>query len=110
MLMPETRRDKDTKEVPKKLRNLEALFKGIDKDALRDLCCQFDRYALDYPDDEYEGLAIYHFFVTGVFERIYGKESEDWWDLLYPEEPRIDPLETKPGGKAKGTTNLKEDS
>ena len=86
--MTETRRDKDTKEVPKKLHNQEALFKGIDKDALRDLCCQFDRYAGDYPDDEYEGLAIYLFFVTGVFKRIYGKESEDWWDLMYGKEKK----------------------
>ena len=84
--------------------------KGINADALRGLCLEYDVYGGPSSQTHCRGLSFLHFFlekIVGVKIPIGGKERKTWEEqiagLKKAKKMVIEPLIDKPGGKEKGT-------
>ena len=53
--------------------------KGINADALRGLCLEYDLKYHDYPESRYEGLSLLTFFLETIV-KIYPNWDEDAWN------------------------------
>ena len=65
--------------------------KGINADALRGLCLEYDLNNHDYPESEYEGFSLLCFFLRKETQILESEENIEMW------EKQIEELE-----KAKG--------
>jgi len=54
----------------------------IDKEALQELCRQYDRVYQDYPESPYEGWAIYNFFDNLLAGKVRGIDYDVWRKML----------------------------
>ena len=75
--------------------NKEELSKAIDKEALRELCIQYDIEYGDYPEAKYEGYAIYTFFLHEIIGNPYKTEGDIWKALCDKSKNEDDNCEVK---------------